>query len=606
MAISFQLSLTDDVSGPAAKAAAGLARLERGLKTLRAEEERQARLQKAVGAQLGDKTVGSSSKLMGETKGMVAFGRAADKAAQAQHKLNAEIGKMPSPKKGLGGQINGAFGALGKIGGDLGFGTSVASVAQAGWATAAGAAAAAAYGTYEFGSMVADAQKFKADTMFAFEQILHSKQAAQSAFDLATKSAMATGSDFREWVSGFNTLLAQGFDTQFADQLMKAMADLKTLNPQANMEGITRAISQIKTTGRLQGDELMQLAEAGLNVEKVYDEIAKSMHVVAKDGKSANQVVQDLQSQGKISSDTAIKAIMASLKGQVGGKEFGATAMAKADKTMQGTVARALVLKEAFLSSINIDWSPIQRAIEKVMAVLQSPAGERFAKRIGKGFDTLLSTLDGIKEKDIEGFLDATGRVFEKLTTTVASLASSLRQMKDDYDAVNSALQNTFGFDALDAAIWAVSATIDLVVATVKSTVIGSFTSIGMDMVSGIIAGIDGGAAGIVDSLVGAVENAANAAEDFLLIGSPSKLLREMGNFTAQGFALGIDDQAPTVEKSAVRMSTAPYVAGQRYAQSTTNNSSSTRSVQVGSIVVNNPDHSKGVEEALRTASYAL
>ena len=142
--------------------------------------------------------------------------------------------------KQLGAKMGSAFAALGDV------------LPGPGMFAAAGAAA---LGGAVLGlKAIRDAQAFKTATMGAFELILKSKSGARDAFDLAAKTSLDMGADFRTSMASFNALLAQGFDPKAADELMRAMSDLTRINPGANLEGIVRAVSQIKTTGRLQGD----------------------------------------------------------------------------------------------------------------------------------------------------------------------------------------------------------------------------------------------------------------------------------------------------------------------------------------------------------------
>jgi tape measure domain-containing protein len=564
MALSWTLTFDDKVSAPAAKATKSLDNVAKALKGLRAEDARQARLGAAV-----EKQVASFNRVTTavekQTRAMRALTRAKALASTIGTKVAAK-----GPLADVGDQMLTAGGLAG-----------------------AALGAAALGGTVKLGSMIADAQAFKASTLFALKTTLGTQAAAEAAFAKAQATALLVGGDFRETMSGFTSLVAQGFDANFADQLVRAMADLRTMNPQANMEGITRAISQIKSTGRLQGDELMQLAEAGLNVEKVYEQIAKQMGVVAKDGKTANQIVQDLQAAGKISSDVAIQAIMQSLKNQVGGKEFGATAAAKANASLAGAAARAMVLKESFLSAVNVDWSPISRAIERVVAVMQSPAGDRLSKSLGDGFTRMLAVLDKVTANDIEGFIDGAAGAFTEFSRVVVIAAEAIGTLASAYQSANSGFEAVFGISIAETAIGSLGGSLQITmgmltlipstIANAVEMIVDSVSPIGTDMIAGIVAGIEGGASAVVDALVGAVESAVEAAEEALGIASPSKVTTKLGYQTGIGPAIGIDKALPAVRAAGLRMAQAPLEAGQRLGTSI-NNSSTTNAGRVVNI----------------------
>lgn len=76
----------------------------------------------------------------------------------------------------------------------------------------------------------------------------------------------------------------------------------------------------------------------------------------------------------------------------------------------------------------------------------------------------------------------------------------------------------------------------------------------GKQLIQGLINGIGSAIGGVVDTVVGGVKNAVSAVGDFLGIGSPSRLMMQIGRWTAEGMAIGIDDGAPLAAKSAQQL----------------------------------------------------
>lgn len=72
----------------------------------------------------------------------------------------------------------------------------------------------------------------------------------------------------------------------------------------------------------------------------------------------------------------------------------------------------------------------------------------------------------------------------------------------------------------------------------------------GVQMIDGLIAGIKSKADAVVAALGGVVDAAIAAAVDALKIGSPSKVMEEIGGWTAQGFTVGVDDGAADAQSS--------------------------------------------------------
>lgn len=78
----------------------------------------------------------------------------------------------------------------------------------------------------------------------------------------------------------------------------------------------------------------------------------------------------------------------------------------------------------------------------------------------------------------------------------------------------------------------------------------GKVVSIGSDIVQGMVDGITGAAGRLVDAAKNAVGNAIDGAKKLLGIHSPSRVFREIGRYTMQGAALGVDDDADMLRES--------------------------------------------------------
>lgn len=515
MAIEWKLTLKDGVSAPANKGAEALGKLQKALGEVRKEEERVQRLERAI-----------ANDNSGASRWMK-YRQAMEGVLQSQRAVGA---KSWSQMKKIAGGIGLVAGATAAAA--IQIGSEVATIGIEG-------------GVW-FAKSVADAQKFKASTMFAFEQILKSKTEAQAIFDKTTRTALYLGSDFRTTMSSINSLLAQGFKADFADQIIRAMADLKTVNPQANLEGIVRAISQIKTTGRLQGDELMQLAEAGVNVEAVYRKIGIAMNLKGNDIPAQ---VQKLQKAGKISADVAIQGVMSSIQDQTGGKEFGALSNARSMQGFDGAIARAMTLKDAMLANVNIDWSPINRGIEKVMAAMSSPAGERFLAAMGDGISKILGRLDKITPEQLEKALDKgtdAAIAFADAVGAVLDMAIALGPVLGAVADIGVFLTNQF-------TLWLSGLTnllgpLNSIADWIQNIDLSSAASdLGASIIAGIIAGITGGAGGVMSALEGVASGAIEATKRALGINSPSREFDNLYQMVNAGAIRGLELTAPRV-----------------------------------------------------------
>ena len=78
----------------------------------------------------------------------------------------------------------------------------------------------------------------------------------------------------------------------------------------------------------------------------------------------------------------------------------------------------------------------------------------------------------------------------------------------------------------------------------------GRVTSVGSNIIQGLVDGVIGAAGKLIDAVKGAVGDAIEGAKNLLGIHSPSRVFREIGRYTMQGAALGVDDDADLLSKS--------------------------------------------------------
>lgn len=83
---------------------------------------------------------------------------------------------------------------------------------------------------------------------------------------------------------------------------------------------------------------------------------------------------------------------------------------------------------------------------------------------------------------------------------------------------------------------------------------VSKFFSIGSQMISGLVNGIKSMASRVASAAKSVVTGAINAAKRALDINSPSRVMMEIGKFTVEGFAKGLDDNVGMSNKSSERM----------------------------------------------------
>lgn len=414
----------------------------------------------------------TKTKIDAATAAMNRYKAAVDKAAAASGKLASRsvMGKTDANGAGLFGQSKGAQSTVGKLAqaagntfgdkganavlgaarafnalgnaasraaGPLGALKSVGSGALSMLGSVASAAAAAAVAVAAVGiglaaagaRYIVGAQMFKQSTMFALGANLGGAKQAEPAWSKISSLAYQTGSDLQATANGFNGLLAGGFKMGEAEELMRMLGDMKAMDPTANLEGMALAIKQIKMTGKLQGDELNQLGNA-VNQDAVFEQLAKKL------GKSKEEVLK-MKEAGKITADDAIDAIKRATMAR-SGKALGGLAEEAAGKTLIGNIMRAKVLVDQFVSSLNIDFSPITRFLEKVGKVLTGDAGTKFGSSIEGGMNRVLGILDTITEKDIAKGFDTARGIIDGAGNAASDFAGAISTIDGWLSSVNS------------------------------------------------------------------------------------------------------------------------------------------------------------------------
>lgn len=428
---------------------------------------------------------------------------------------------------GVGGMLNSFVGNVG---------ANMASMA-------AGAASAAARAAV---SSIA----FRENSLRGLTFLLGSGKAAQAAYSDAAKLSGKLGQSTQETVTMMQTFLAQGMSKGAAEQLIVSMAALKQVNPAANLEGITRAMMQISATGKLQGDELMQLAEAGLSVDDVYKNLEKTL------GKTRDEILK-MQAEGKISSKDAIAAINASISARVGGDPF--KIATQGGRSLSGVLTRVSNLWEDMWANASVDTSGVQSLADALDNI--------DSERLGKAAGNLTNLTTG-----------AAGKAVSMLAKDITTLSNALSWL-------NAQLGVTGGkIDELTAKMMVIEGVGALIGAVLETAILGPFNFVlvkALEVVNGIRALVADGssigaqigkaiAMGIADgitfggasalaatiSLVQRVKGAANGPKG-ADSHSPSRLFAdEVGAQMSAGMAVGISSNAERVRAAAASVAT--------------------------------------------------
>lgn len=143
-------------------------------------------------------------------------------------------------------------------------------------------------------------------------------------------------------------------------------------------------------------------------------------------------------------------------------------------------------------------------------------------------------------------------KVVGLISTGIAAAAGAISTITTIAGAVSSAAGVVAGFIGAIVSLpviigAAVIAGLSLIwvfrdeIASVFSSIWQTMVSIGDMLIKGLVSGILGGANAVKDALIGVGRSALDGFKSLFGIASPSKVMGEMGKFTVQGFAQGVD-----------------------------------------------------------------
>ena len=162
-------------------------------------------------------------------------------------------------------------------------------------------------------------------------------------------------------------------------------------------------------------------------------------------------------------------------------------------------------------------WNLIKTLIKSALDIIQS----------------IIVAITSAIRGDWDGFWNAIGNIVSTIWNTIKSIVKA-------------------GINALPKII---SAAKGLVTSAIKGVLNGaldaakSFGSkllqVGKDLIKGLANGIKAGGSWVVNSITGAVKSAINAGKKLLGINSPSKLFRQFGEWTTEGYEIGVKRGEP-------------------------------------------------------------
>lgn len=346
----------------------------------------------------------------------------------------AYVSVIPSAKgfsRSLQSQIGGGMSAAGRAGGDqyasaMGASlkskaTTILSVFAGGAGVLGGLAAAGA----AFGVKTAAANE---QAQISFTTMLGSAQKARSFLGEMQKFAASTPFEFPELQTAASSLISAGINADKVIPIMRTLGDV-TSGMGTGSEGVRRAtiaLQQMSAAGRITGEDLNQLRDAGI---PVYDLLSKAT------GKSKAEVVKLAQA------------------GKLGTKELGQ--MMKALETGKG-LERFSGLMDKQSASLTGMWSTFKDTLGQGLANALAPSIPLLKDGLGKASEALAKVLPKVGEalknaitygvqfaKDFKNGAGTAGKfrdVLERVGNIVSSVTGFIRDHSTAVQVLLSAL----------------------------------------------------------------------------------------------------------------------------------------------------------------------
>lgn len=229
-------------------------------------------------------------------------------------------------------------------------------------------------------------------------------------------------------------------------------------------------------------------------------------------------------------------------------------------KSIAGFIKEAAPSVKAFVKGFQEGFGAAWPAIKAVASALMSMFG------VAAGSKGAAAQVGEFLGKLVGGVILVVGVVGGAVGTIVAAFAGIVVGVMTFWNGVTDILGEIpdalMGAWVAVAEFWAgVNSTIAEVWDGFASAPDQAFQA-GSDLISGFANGIAGNAGAVVDAVIGAAGDAIQAAKRILGIASPSKVFTEIGGFTAEGMAGGIDKGAHRVAGAAKRMAGSAIAAG--------------------------------------------
>lgn len=422
----FALEITADVKGFNAKLAEARKNLEKF--------QREASNVKLGGVNGSGSSTGSANTLTASrtfTASLYTMGGAVDSVVRSLARFSASL-NGGAVKAATAANSTRMASAMGNARGRSGMGAGGLLMALPGAAMVGALAAAPIYkGISEFGSR----EKLKTD----FGTLLRDDQRGADMAQRIQKYAAATPYGQNDLAATAKTLLQYGANEGETEKYLKQLGDVALGNRQ-QMGSLGLVLGQVKSAGKLQGQDLLQFINAGWNPLTTLSEMT---------GRTVGDL-REAASKGEITFDHIAMALeKATAEGGqfYKGAERGAKTLIGLFSTIQDNIGTALAKiiesQEPAIKSLaekwaNFDWSKVIKAGSAVFEI-----AVRGFQKISEGVQLVAGNAEVLKQVFIAMATAATVSAEMKLAETFGNLKQGLGELKNGVEGVGASALKT-------------------------------------------------------------------------------------------------------------------------------------------------------------------
>jgi tape measure domain-containing protein len=447
-----------------------------------------------------------------------------------------------------------------------------------------------------------DAISFKENSLIAFKALTGSQSSAQQAWKLAVDFAAKTPLETNEVISAFQKLLAAGYKVAELPTIMAGVGDIGALYGTEKMDQAIGALQKIMMQGKLTGESVQMLGDAGINTGDVYKNLGKLLGVTS-------QQAQAMSSSGAIKdARTGVMAALMTIN-EIGGNtgRLLGSAMDEKSQALEGLLSSlssrpfdiisaantsgSLQGVKGFISKVTDLLDPVSGSVgSSVVALIEKMSGA-FGKLFGgaskgNGLESVLLSVVRTIDTLFTGVMKvgtAFGSAFFDVRKTIGDVGSA----RGSIDALATSLAFVAkGFGWMWGAISIVLEVIGLIPDAIGMAVKDVYKFGGM-IVDGLWQGLKGAWATLIENVKSLTDMLPMAVKKTLGIASPSKVMAELGVYTGQGFTQGVNQEASTAQASMRDMVDARSLFGTPPSLSQVSNRSSSSVAQnVGGVSV--------------------